>query len=277
MYVGTNSFKIPLGSDIISIRIPTDFSSAHRHFWNTARHCNAEYELHMVLEGACQLEVGDQSYSVTAKTGIIIPPGVFHHPTVTSSTLDRFSLSFTVSGNLLLDAMSARETQCLVFPVSAAVAAICSSVHAEYSSNNIYRNPMLQSYLSALMISVFRTLKLESSEKRYQHLTEEIARVEQIDGFFNDLTETCSEDALAEMLHLSKRQLSRTLYRHYGIGFRQKLLDARMDRASWLLRTTGKPIGEIADLVGYTSESAFFQAFKAYFSATPLQYRKRYK
>ena len=78
---------------------------------------------------------------------------------------------------------------------------------------------------------------------------------------------------LAREVHLSKSQLNRLLKEHYGMTFREKLLKTRMDRASWLLKHTEKPIDEVADAVGYRSESAFYQVFRKEFSITPEKYR----
>lgn len=83
-------------------------------------------------------------------------------------------------------------------------------------------------------------------------------------------------EALAEELHLSRSQLNRFLKEQYGMTFREKLLRTRLDRASWLLRHTEKPVEDIVGAVGYSSESAFFQVFRKHFGMTPEKYRKQY-
>jgi AraC-like DNA-binding protein len=51
----------------------------------------------------------------------------------------------------------------------------------------------------------------------------------------------------------------------------------RMDRAAWLLCTTGDPIGPIARSVGYTSEYAFNRAFARAHGVTPGRYRAQHR
>jgi len=46
--------------------------------------------------------------------------------------------------------------------------------------------------------------------------------------------------------------------------FQEKMTHAKMDRAAWLLRTSNKKIIEVAESVGYSSEAAFYQAFRKY-------------
>ena len=48
-----------------------------------------------------------------------------------------------------------------------------------------------------------------------------------------------------------------------------------MEEAARLLVATDDSIAEIADQVGYTSQSKFTTAFKEYFGELPTEYRKR--
>ena len=78
---------------------------------------------------------------------------------------------------------------------------------------------------------------------------------------------------LAEMLHLSERQLSRVIKKQYGVGYREKNKELRMRSAARrLLR--GESAASVAPAVGYRSESAFYAAFKAYFGMSPAVYRE---
>ena len=53
------------------------------------------------------------------------------------------------------------------------------------------------------------------------------------------------------------------------------LTDWRMLQAQLLLRDGEKPIGEIAEMVGYQSEAAFNRAFKKRIKKTPLKFRQQ--
>ena len=78
---------------------------------------------------------------------------------------------------------------------------------------------------------------------------------------------------LADLLHISRRQLVRILQANYGMNFRQKLQKTRMDYAAWLLATTNRQVSDIGQEVGYSSEAAFFKLFKRAFGMTPKAYR----
>jgi two-component system response regulator YesN len=96
-----------------------------------------------------------------------------------------------------------------------------------------------------------------------------------IDDYFETHIQGGSESELAQLLHLSTRQLSRVLQRDYGMSFRQKRTGARMDYAGFLLRTTKQSIGDVCTSIGYQSEAVFYRNFKAHFGITPQQYRKQ--
>ena len=85
-----------------------------------------------------------------------------------------------------------------------------------------------------------------------------------------------TEQDLARLLHMSRRQLNRILQQHYGMSFREKCMRARMDYSAWILRTTHHRIEDIAAMVNYSTESSFYSSFKKYFGMTPKKYRDLY-
>jgi len=59
-----------------------------------------------------------------------------------------------------------------------------------------------------------------------------------------------------------------------GMTPHQYLSLVRMQKASHFLSTTRKPLGVIAESVGYTSEAAFSSAFKKHSGIRPGEYRR---
>ena len=60
----------------------------------------------------------------------------------------------------------------------------------------------------------------------------------------------------------------------YGTSLAAHIREHRMEQAAILLRTSDRSIAEIAQMVGYDSQSKFTTAFKAFFHILPSQYRK---
>lgn len=268
-----STFKVSLEGESVFLRIRND-QYARKRIWDTNRHCHPEYELHIILEGSCRVDVEDRCYSLPEKSAILIAPGQYHSPVSLEKDFARFTLAFSTSAGKLEQALRERLSSCAVFPVSAQLCRICNDVFYESAAGNSYRRELQRSLVTQLIVYVLRLLGLSQKIKEEPDRLSGIERVSYIDDYFeHHFADKAGEEKLAQQLHMSKRQLARVLQKHYGMGFQDKLMRSRMDYATWLLRTTKKRIGLIAEEVGYGSESAFYQAFRRYFGVTPREYR----
>ena len=246
--------------------------------WNTARHCNANYELHMILKGACELDVASRTHLLKAGDAIVIAPNEYHMPHVTTDDFLRLSIPFSLSEHHLSKALRQAIPTSIIFPLPDRLQQLSYQILEELTNFQAFYTDFLPALLTSLMICLFRTLNVADSSGNSAKKAAADWRTDVIDTFFED-NMACygTEDQLAEALHISKRQLARVLLEHYDMNFRQKLLVTRMDHAGWLLRTTRKSIGEICSIVGYNSETTFFKNFKHHYDMTPLQYRKQHQ
>lgn len=243
--------------------------------WDTERHCNGDYELHIILSGSCAVNVDNHLYEISAGHAILIAPGQYHRPQDVSFNFCRLSLSFSVSGALQPQIVH-EIMPCKVIHIPMPVQYISKQLIEEISYANVYQSEMLSALGQQLLISILRILKITQGTTG-DNLTEDW-RTGVIDDYFEKRASAYgTENELAEMLHLSRRQLTRVLQTNYGMNFRQKLMSARMEHAGWLLRSTQKSVSEVCDSVGYTSEAMFYKNFKTYHGMTPLQYRKTHK
>ncbi|MGN0778314.1 MAG: AraC family transcriptional regulator [Aristaeellaceae bacterium] len=78
---------------------------------------------------------------------------------------------------------------------------------------------------------------------------------------------------LARMVGLSEYHFIRVFRQVMGMTPRQYIIASRMNHARYLLKTTALPVGEIAAMAGYASESMFTAAFRRTQGMTPTQYR----
>ncbi len=80
--------------------------------------------------------------------------------------------------------------------------------------------------------------------------------------------------AAAAAAAVAPRTLSRRWSEECGEAFRTTLRTIRILRATELLATTARPIGDIADDVGFASQSAFCHAFGLLLSQSPRAFRR---
>ncbi len=79
--------------------------------------------------------------------------------------------------------------------------------------------------------------------------------------------------AVAAELHLSTRTLRRRLEQR-GLAFRLVLDDTRRRLAEDYLRDPGLQLAEVAQLLGYSEQSAFTRAFRRWTGSTPAAHRR---
>lgn len=84
-------------------------------------------------------------------------------------------------------------------------------------------------------------------------------------------------DALARQFHINPTTLKTVFKAVYGNSIAAHMREHRMERAAALLRETPDSVAQIAQAVGYESQSKFTAAFKAYYSLPPTDYRKRHR
>lgn len=86
---------------------------------------------------------------------------------------------------------------------------------------------------------------------------------------------TITLERLARRIHLSPRQTERLIRQYYNSTFLKKRTEARIGAASVLLKTTELPVGEIAEMTGYSSSEHFSYAFKTHTGMSAREFRRK--
>ncbi|MGA9220636.1 MAG: helix-turn-helix transcriptional regulator, partial [Pseudomonas graminis] len=92
-----------------------------------------------------------------------------------------------------------------------------------------------------------------------------------------NMAEPLSLGQLAGMCALSEYHFARMFRESFGLPPHQYLLARRLNRARELLRSTRKPLGEIALECGFASASHFSNRFKQSVGATAGEYRAAFE
>ena len=89
--------------------------------------------------------------------------------------------------------------------------------------------------------------------------------------------ENISIAGLAKMVSLSVRQLNRKFRETLNSNPQAFIIKTRVQVACEELRSTDKPIGEIALDLGFYDQSAFSLQFRKHMGVPPLRYRRRFR
>lgn len=244
--------------------------------WTTPRHSNTCYELHIILEGNCNLAFDAQIHSLKLGQAVLIAPNVFHAPSDIREPFCRFSLSFSPDRDLA-DALQRVDAEgYLFFEPGAYMVSLCRDILKEMDEDAFLNRELVSAMFSQLMILCLRQVR--GDRKQITHDTRPLTQedeIERIDNFFAIFPpEQQTREELARYLHCSQRQLIRKMQALYGVSFREKLIASRMDLAQYLLRSTDKSVNEISSAVGYADNAAFFRIFRQYTGTTPARYRR---
>ncbi len=278
MSTKTVVYKIGLGDGELSVNLCFLNGLLLREDWRSSHHCNADYELHFILKGKCDVAVEDERHELCDGKALLISPGKYHKPEMLSPSLERLSMSFTVTESALSRALKEAVETSVTFLADEEFIWYSRKLIEEGASKKPLKDVALKSLLTLLSTSFLRILGLVSYVETADGRSEAVERTQQIDNFFSDhYAEKSGCAALAEALHVSTKQLGRILKKHYGMGFQEKLIRTRMDHAALMLRTTDARVQDIIEAVGYSSYEAFYKAFVERFGTNPQKYRRAYK
>lgn len=268
-------FGLQLGRETLQVDID---ASPHTiaNMWGTDTHNHPKFEVHILLSGGCAMDMEGTSHKLRERQFVVVAPGQYHRPELGTREFERVSMGLTVPKGELRRAMQAALEAKNVFSVTDEMMYLCRGVLTESRRRDPFRREMMQAKVSTLVLAVLRAMNLQGD---VNGLDKEGRRMPSaIDMYFErNLAQNPSAEDLAQQLHLSRRHLNRILQANYGMGFREKLLQARLERAKWLLRHTEKSVSVIAGEVGYTYDSAFREAFYRQVGMTPQAYRLQHK
>ena len=89
--------------------------------------------------------------------------------------------------------------------------------------------------------------------------------------------EKFSVETLAEMVHLSPRQLHRKFVETFALSPQAFIMKLRIQAACEALQRDNRQISEVARDVGFSDQSTFTQHFHKHMGLTPLKYQQQFR
>lgn len=135
--------------------------------------------------------------------------------------------------------------------------------------------------MDEMYIAEIKQQELDLSDSAKHNMTEEDYKVE---AFKQKLTAVCEDTKLFITEDLTRDDLCREMGTNHtyftrllklatGKNFNEYINSLRIDYAEQLLTDVSIPLNDIPVMVGFSSKSSYYSAFKARHNCTPLQYR----
>ena len=278
------AYEIPvsIGSDLVVFYF---YEEPNQEITNNEpyHHNHICFEAQYIFSGECIFTVEDEEINLKEGDLFIVRPEKYHSPKYGVSTaVHRCSFRFDIKKStqkgrsplLIKEAEMILSSFQSISPYKVLKAGEFSDIFYQIYYEFYNTEPGFLTRVSGhLIFFISQTAKLlglpDDKIKEYSSYTED-KLVAVIDTFFNqNYGKYGLGNDLAKELYISQKGLNRILKELYNMSFREKLLSTRMKMAMDMLKNTSHTNQQIAECLGYSSESAFYTAFKKYFGVTP--------
>lgn len=249
-------------------------SSRYDGEWNSLPHTHDHLELFYIVGGKGQFLIRDQLHPVNANNLVIINPNVTH----TEVSLNAQPLEYIVLGiegiTLAGSDTSDQQFNILDHYESVEISGCLRNILREMEQKNTGYEDVCQAYMEILVIRLMRSISLEvPSETQALSGNRQCAAIRRyIDLHFK---EPLTLDQLSNEIHINKYYLAHTFKREYGISPINYMISRRIEESKYLLAETDLSLSQIAQMLGFSSQSYFSQVFHRTQGISPKEYRQQ--
>lgn len=280
MYCTLDFLVGKLSCRIISIQA-NNRAEESRRYYDHSHFCT---ELHWIEAGSCDYICGKTRYHINAGQLIIIPPRMYHREANLSKNFKKLSI--------LVDISAAKEKQnaleaCFYStfrPDEVKIIPMDSSEIVEIRNRICWLSARVQTdsismerlriACNSFFVEILDKISGDSPERNENNLQTGFSEDLVLENYIaHQFMPGASFSTLAEQLHVSPRQLHRIITQKYGINYRDKMKEIRIEIATDFLCNTDKSIAQIAELMGYSDTSSFSNFMKKATGRSPKQIR----
>ena len=247
------------------------------------QHSHPTMELQVVTKGSCTIFGNGSYYDLRSGQLILLPPGFYHQTKSHSPDCIRITMAFSLPSRKTADKAALPTLTALkrrlptVLDLSDSLDALLAQVQQLLQQSASYNHTEQLRCLSCLfLLTLAERLTAAGEDPSPSSETDAPSPTAYaIDEFLGrnfHSNQGCQQ--LADLLHVSPRQLTRIIRDAYGMNYREKLKEIRLAIAMDFLTTSDMSIAEIAELLGYSSPANFSTFVKSVTGRTPSQLRK---
>lgn len=235
--------------------------------WTTAASGFDDYDLWAVFRGHGQLSCGEMSFDISAGDCFILPP---HRKVVATHDPDdpiyAVHVHFSAVGDPRFDGITEAEYRYITDTVF--FRDLLNRVVTYHYKNE---NDTAVFWLSAALFEFFhsdiKATPRVSAGTNEQNVYAICETINMSSGNIPRLAE------FAAQYNYSETYLGRLFYKVIGVKFTEYLINARINKAKFLLRSSKDSVTSIAEALGYCDTCAFVKQFSKVVGITPGQYR----
>jgi len=280
------SYKITIGNCPITVTLDPSFTLMNKNIETTeeavlvglSQHYHAQYELFFAKDTPFVIQIENKDRHSVKNAAFLVPPLIPHEVKRRSNA---FRILFTLPERANADSKSVYANMHKLFSNVEKILTADEKIYAyleELITLSKKSTAIDIEQTTALIKLIFINLyknNIETLDKENKAIDNYCVVIEKV--IHASYAEDITLAKVAESLHLSTKQTARIIKKHYQKPLHILLREKRLDVASQLLKTTDKPVSEIASFLFFQSESYFFRLFREKYGMSPLAYRKKYK
>lgn len=257
-----------------SINVDGIFSALERHFDRNfvgqAEQHNF-WEMLYVVDGCVGVVAEDKVYELTGGQIIFYEPPVFHKIwAANDAPIHVIMLSFSLTGqgfeDLSKGIFDAGDEEVQLIKSAYSFAQHC------FEFEDYIKNQLISNKIEELILRLLEKGSSRSQQKRDKS-TEIYKKI--VRTMADNLYENLSADQLAKLCDLSLTTLKKTFKTYSGISVMKYYGNLRMQKAIDLM-CEGKNMAEISEILNFSSQNYFTEAFKRQCGMTPSEHKRRF-
>lgn len=144
----------------------------------------------------------------------------------------------------------------------------------ELMSPNINSSAIIDSCLVILFSELLRIYDAEKKSEKRSDLSKQRKLSIDILNYISSNYQSITLASAAEHFHFTPNYFSNIVKKYTGKNFKDLILDEKLKKASYLLRSTSLTIEEVIAKVGISNIQFFYKKFKEQYGVTPYKYKK---
>ncbi len=241
-------------------------------------HTHGYNELFVCLGDRITLEIDGKLLELRGGDAAIVPRNLPHHK-LDDCERGWYAVGFLIEehyGNKISSLGRSLKQISSELSVVRHIPEVCEEIHRFFT-----QSPASGEYLLALRFTLLLAQLAERTaltKDVFDTHDSDMNRLTQLDNIVNSrFMRSICQSEVAELLHISRRQLARIVQKRYGKTLLQVITEKRLHTAAKLLLTTDYSIDRIAADVGFQTNTSFYRSFKARYHMTPIAYRSSHR
>ena len=237
-------------------------------------HRHTSYEVHVILSGSQDYEIGGERYTVSAGELLLIAPYTPHLVVSETDDYKKCAFSFALTKESVLASSISHIASHTIAAASDALLSLIDFLSTANSTSCAFSDSLTE--LTALEC-ILLILRLVGAKDEPAHVTAPLndTRVTIAKQFIRDnIQSNITVGALASYCCIGAKQLSRIFYSEEQCTIAEYIRIHRLEYIKSLLTSNIYSIREISDLMNFSSECYLNSFFKKYTGMTPGAYKK---